>query len=58
MSVNDRLFIVGCLLLLVATFYATGDLTARDIEVGAILAVVLLFILWITRRSRGPRVPN
>jgi len=56
MSVRDRLFIVGCLLLLVATFYATGDLTARDIEVGGLVAVVLLLIAWITRRSRGPRV--
>ena len=55
MNLKERFFIAVCLLLLVATLYATGDLTRRDLSLGVIVAAVFLFVVWLTRSSRRPR---
>ena len=55
MNLKERFFIAVCLLLLVATLYATGDLTRRDLSLGVIVAAVFLFVVWLTRSSRRVR---
>jgi Flp pilus assembly protein TadB len=55
MNLRERFFIAVCLLLLVATLYATGDLTRRDLSLGVIVAAVFLFVVWLRRSSRRVR---